>query len=66
MIYTMSAELAIQYAFEVLEFPKIVASTDTANLASIRVMEKTGMHFRQREVVDGLDTVFYELQQEDW
>ena len=38
------------------------ASTDTGNLASIRVIEKLGFQLAARRSVAGLDTVFYERQ----
>jgi Acetyltransferase (GNAT) domain len=46
----------IRYGFETLNFPAVQASTDAANAASIRVLEKLGMSLRQLAVVDGLDT----------
>jgi RimJ/RimL family protein N-acetyltransferase len=42
------------------------ASTDSGNTASKRVLEKSGMQFQRREVVEGLDTVFYRLLRDNW
>lgn len=63
-IATEASRCVIEYAFETLNMSKIVASTDAANTASIKVLEKLAMTFTKREVVDGLDTVFYELKTE--
>jgi RimJ/RimL family protein N-acetyltransferase len=40
----------------------IRASTDAANVASIRVLEKLGGAFDRRDIVGGLETVFYECR----
>ena len=37
----------------------VVGSTNSANEAARRVLEKCGFAFDRREVVDGIDTVFY-------
>ena len=49
------------YCFEWLALPAMRASTDAANLASIRVLEKCGFRFMRRDNLGGLDTVFYDL-----
>ena len=54
----------IRYGFQELGLGKIVASTDAPNVASVRVMEKSGMSFDRRESVDGLDTIFYSITRE--
>lgn len=61
-IATESSRCVIRYGFETLDFQTIEASTDVANAASVRVLEKLGMRY----VVDGLDTIFYTLQRDDW
>jgi RimJ/RimL family protein N-acetyltransferase len=43
-----------------LGMPVVKASTDGANTASIRVLEKLGFTFVRRATVAGLDTLFYE------
>lgn len=65
-IATEASRLLIRYGFEELGFEKIDASTDYANTASIRVLEGLDMSFHRREVVDGLDTLFYRLTRADW
>ena len=56
---TEASELLIHYGFAELDFSRIVASTDSENFASVRVLERAGMEFDRREPVDELDTVFY-------
>jgi ribosomal-protein-alanine N-acetyltransferase len=65
-IATEASRPVLRYGFERLGFASIEGSTDFGNTASIKVLEKLGMAFRRREVVDGLDTVFYTLRREDW
>jgi hypothetical protein len=45
--------------------PYRLASTDAANLASIKVMERTGMSFWKRETTNGLDTVYFAISRAD-
>lgn len=56
----------LPYAFEELGFAEIRASTDAANQASLRVLEKLGMRCERRSTVQGLDTVFFSLSREAW
>ena len=65
-IATESSQCVLRYGFEELGFRRVEASTDRANTASVRVLEKLGMLPQRHEVVDGLDTVFFELTGEDW
>lgn len=56
----------LRHAFEDLGFSEVRASTDTANQASLRVLEKLGMRLERRATVQGLETVFFSLRREDW
>jgi [ribosomal protein S5]-alanine N-acetyltransferase len=58
---TEAGRALLGYAFERLGFCEVRASTDAANVASIRLMERLGMRHERRAVVGGLDTVFYQL-----
>jgi RimJ/RimL family protein N-acetyltransferase len=58
---TEIAQALIRCGFEELEFSEVWASTDAPNAASARVLEKAGLRFERREVVDGLETLFYWL-----
>jgi ribosomal-protein-alanine N-acetyltransferase len=52
----------VDYCFTTLGMPVIAASTDAANSASIRVLDKLGFHLTRRLEVGGLDTVFFEMR----
>jgi len=57
-----AARAVIDYAFGTLKMPLIRASTDKANVASVRVLEKVGFAMTRRETVNGIDTVFFERE----
>lgn len=61
---TEVARACIRYGFEELGLERVVASADAPNAASIRVMEKAGLAFERRDVVQGRDTVSYALPRE--
>jgi [ribosomal protein S5]-alanine N-acetyltransferase len=61
-----AANAMLQYGFEHLGFQEVLASTDGANAASVRVMEKLGMSFSKRKDSNGLDTIFYSLKREEF
>jgi [ribosomal protein S5]-alanine N-acetyltransferase len=65
-IATEVARAMIKYGFEVLNFEKIVGSTDAPNLASIRVMEKVGMSFEKRVEKQGLDTIYLAISKQEF
>lgn len=58
---TEVAQAVIAHCFGSFDMPVVRASTDAANTASIRVLDKLGFGFVRRSTVGGLDTVFYEL-----
>jgi ribosomal-protein-alanine N-acetyltransferase len=58
---TEIARAVAAYCFEYLEMNELRASTDAGNVASVRVLEKLGFSFVCRAIVDGLDTLFFEL-----
>jgi ribosomal-protein-alanine N-acetyltransferase len=58
---TEAARAMIRLGFEQLGLDVVVACADAPNTASLKVMEKAGMVFDRREMVNGLDTVFYIL-----
>lgn len=59
---TESARAVMEYGFETLNLPKIAAAADVPNAASVRVLERLGMRFVRREVVHGVDLLFYEIE----
>jgi RimJ/RimL family protein N-acetyltransferase len=56
----------LRYGFEKLSFQRIEASTDAANEASSRVMEKVRMSFWKRETTNGLDTIYYAISRQEF
>ena len=63
---TEAARAMIRFGFEEACFDFVIASADTPNLASLRVMEKVGMKLARRETIGGLDTVYYKLDRQDF
>lgn len=63
---TEAARAAIRYGFEEAGLERIVASADTPNAASLRVMENAGMKYTKREVHEGRDTTYYAISREDF
>jgi len=61
-----AGQTLLAHAFDRLLFTRVQGSTDTANLPSVRLMDRLGMQFIKRAVLDGLDTVFYEITMENW
>ena len=53
----------VDYCFTALDI--LAASTDAANAASIRVLDKLGFRPTRRAEVGGLDTVFFELRRRE-
>ncbi len=63
---TEAAEAVLDYVFETLGHPVVMAATDPPNVASVRVMERLGMAFDWRGEMHGLDTLVYRLSRERW
>lgn len=61
---TEAARAVIDDGFDRLGLNAIVAATDTPNVASARVLDRVGMSFERRGVLNGLDTVFYAMRRE--
>jgi ribosomal-protein-alanine N-acetyltransferase len=57
-----TAQAVMTYCFDSLNMPVVRASTDVANTASVRVLEKLGFRCVRRSTVGCLPTVFYEMQ----
>jgi len=56
---TEAGAATMRYGFDALGFDRIRGSADAANERSIRLMQRLGMRFDRRQIVAGLDTVFY-------
>jgi [ribosomal protein S5]-alanine N-acetyltransferase len=63
---TEASRAMLRFGFERLGFQRVVASADAPNTASLRVMEKSGMTFDRRETINGLDTVQYSIERQDF
>lgn len=57
---TESAAASLRYGFETLKLPRIVGRAMPQNTASLRVLEKCGMHFVGEELVDDHPALTYE------
>lgn len=53
---TEAAAACLRYAFDILRLPELLASVDSRNVASQRVLEKIGFTFqREEQLADGID-----------
>ena len=51
----------LDYAFDVLHLPKVIAETQSANLPSRKLLEKAGMREEQRLIRFGAEQVIYTM-----
>jgi RimJ/RimL family protein N-acetyltransferase len=58
---TEASRTLLAYAFGTLECTHVTAATDVPNASSVRVMERLGFRFSRRGLLNGLDTLFYEI-----
>jgi ribosomal-protein-alanine N-acetyltransferase len=65
-IATEAARAVLRYGFEETGLEQIYAGADPPNAASFRVMEKIGMKFARRMMVNGLEAVYYVINREDY
>lgn len=63
---TEAAAAVVDHGFTALGLERIVAKADVPNTASVRVLERLGMHYVRREVVLGVDLLFYEVERGAW
>jgi len=56
---TEASQRMIQYAFEELNFPYVVASIDTPNVKSANVCTRLDMELVKEKVIEGKPTLFY-------
>jgi RimJ/RimL family protein N-acetyltransferase len=59
---TEAARAVLKYAFTLPEVTAVWAATLPTHHASIRVMEKIGLSFKHRTLLDGVDSVIYEIE----
>jgi ribosomal-protein-alanine N-acetyltransferase len=63
---TEAGRAALAFIFNLRHVDRTVAATDVANVASLRVLERIGMRRERRALLNGLDTVFFQLRAEEW
>ncbi|MBW4498668.1 MAG: GNAT family N-acetyltransferase [Scytonema hyalinum WJT4-NPBG1] len=63
---TESTVALLRYGFETLQFERLVALAKPENLASRRVMEKTGMQYEKNVQLYGVEWVFYTINRDQW
>lgn len=60
---TESAQACLQVGFETFQLKEIVGRAMKANTASIRVLEKVGLHYVEDMVFDQQEAVLYKIKQ---
>jgi [ribosomal protein S5]-alanine N-acetyltransferase len=63
---TETAKACLEYGFKTLLLHEIIGRAMTENTASIKVLEKLGMHFRQNRNCGGEDGVVMVITKEDY
>jgi RimJ/RimL family protein N-acetyltransferase len=56
----------LQFAFQEVLLNEVVASVDARNLASKRVLEKSGLRYRGRTQCWGKDSPIYKITRDEW
>ena len=56
---TESAKASLEYGFSSLQLPQIMARAAKENVASIRVLEKLGMHYWKSDDCNGIHNAHY-------
>ena len=65
-VATEAAGAVLRYGFEDRKLPRIYAGADPPNAASFRVIEKLGMKFARKTVVNGVDVIYYAICRDDY
>ena len=61
---TEASEVVLNFAFESCDLPRVYAGCDPPNAASIRVIERLGMTFDSRRMVNGRESLYYLFKRE--
>lgn len=59
---TESATACLQYGFEVLKLNRIIGRAMEENKASIKVLEKIGLQFEKKSLLDNKQAVIYKIE----
>jgi ribosomal-protein-alanine N-acetyltransferase len=65
-IASEAAEALLRYGFEEIGLTNIYAGADPPNAASLRVIEKLGMKFARKTMVNGLEAIYYVMNRDDY
>jgi len=65
-IATEAAGAVLRYGFEERELAHIYAGADPPNAASFRVIEKLGMKFARKTMVNGVETLYYVMSRDEY
>lgn len=63
---TEASREVLRYGFEQCGIRRVVATTDTPNQRSVRVLQRLGLFFEKRRERHGLDTVYYAMTAEEF
>jgi RimJ/RimL family protein N-acetyltransferase len=63
---TESSILSLDYGFDTLPLTNVIARACNENVASIKVMQKLGMRFREAMNFNGLAGSVYEISNVEW
>ena len=63
---TEAAREVLRFGFEQCGLRRVVATTDTPNQRSVRVLQRLGLFFEKRRERHGLDTVYYAMTAEEF
>ncbi len=58
---TEASRAVLRFGFEECDIRRVVATTDTPNQRSVRVLQRLGLFFEKRRERHGLDTVYYAM-----
>jgi ribosomal-protein-alanine N-acetyltransferase len=65
-VATEAAGAILGYGFEECELTHIYAGADPPNAASFRVIEKLGMNFTRKTVINGVEAVYYVMSRDNY
>ncbi len=63
---TEATREVLRFGFGECGLSRVVATTDTPNQRSVRVLQRLGLFFDQRRVRHGLDTVYFAMSGEEF
>ncbi|MCP5180206.1 MAG: GNAT family N-acetyltransferase [Pseudomonadales bacterium] len=63
---TEAARRVLDYGFNECGLAHVIATTDTPNQRSVKVLQRLGMSFDRRQLRHGLDTVFYRMTRREF